>query len=76
MRPTIPDARLDRLKANLETLQGGRTDEEMGWKIRVKSPKTWRVRKRNPEKMTMRDFLMLCRAYKKEPSDLLEKDLI
>ena len=76
MKPMIPDARLDRLKANLETLQGGRTDEEMAWKIRVKSPKTWRVRKRHPETMMLRELLALCQVYKKEPSDLLEKDLI
>ena len=76
MKPKIPDARLDNLQYNLAALQGGRTNEEMAFKIRVKDPKTWITRKRNPETLTMREFLMLCRAYKKEPHELLEKTLL
>lgn len=76
MKPPIQDRRIECLRRNIEALQGRRTDEEMAFKIRVKTPQTWRTRKQNPETFTMREFLMLCRAYKKEPSELLERDII
>ena len=67
------------LRHNLEALQGGRTDEEMAYKIRAKCPKTWVARKKDPSTLSMEEFLRLCATSekcKKNPGLMLTEELI
>lgn len=71
---TEEQAENERLRHNLELLQGKTSDAVMG-KIIGSSGQTFRNRKRKPEDLTLKEVRLLCRALKVNRSDFETKTL-
>lgn len=60
---TEHDAEVKRLRHNLEVLQGGMSNAEMG-KIIGRSDVTYAARLRDPETLTVRELRMICNYFR------------
>ncbi len=71
---TEHEAEVKRLRANLEIVQGKRTNEEMG-KLIGRSGVTYAQRLKDPEQFTMREIRMICNYFKLNRADFIMNEL-